>query len=190
MFSKFDDLMVVSAGMIVYNGPADKSMAVFSKMGYPMPENSNPADHYLAVVQIQKNEDIQKVETMAEEYKEILNEIENKEGNEAETVTNEKALEEKKLRTPNFLEQAMILTLKRSLKNYFRTPSLTYVRIVQTVFFALLCGILFFDLGYTESEVIARQGALFFILTNLMFNCVLNVVLVCFYYQKDHFNFR
>ncbi|PJF17398.1 ABC-2 type transporter domain-containing protein [Paramicrosporidium saccamoebae] len=50
IFHLFDDLLLLSGGNIIYYGEAKKSMDYFSRLGYPCPRYSNPADFYFMEV--------------------------------------------------------------------------------------------------------------------------------------------
>ena len=50
IFSSFDRLMLLAKGEVAYFGPADESIAYFERIGLPCPTYSNPADHYLSML--------------------------------------------------------------------------------------------------------------------------------------------
>ncbi|MES1920289.1 hypothetical protein MHBO_001975 [Bonamia ostreae] len=177
MFANFDDLLVMSAGRVVYNGSAQRSMAVFAKLGSQVPVNSNPSDHYLSVVQVEKDKDLEKIDYFADNYLGYLKEeIDNDEDGQRKSLL-EKPLTAEKIKKPGLMAQIYYLTIKRAVKNYIRTPSLTYLRAITTLFFSIICGILFYKLEFDQAGTNARLGSIFFILVNLLLNSVLNVVL-------------
>lgn len=47
VFQAFDEIVLLSKGEIVYQGPSKSSVNYFSLIGYPVPENYNPTDYYL-----------------------------------------------------------------------------------------------------------------------------------------------
>ena len=50
IFNSFDRLMLLAKGEVAYFGPADESIAYFERIGLPCPTYSNPADHYLSML--------------------------------------------------------------------------------------------------------------------------------------------
>jgi hypothetical protein len=49
----FDKLMLMALGKIMYMNKANKSERYFGSIGYPVPDLSNPADHYLQIMAIE-----------------------------------------------------------------------------------------------------------------------------------------
>ena len=52
-FAMFDQLMLLAQGRIIYMNDASKSVDYFSMIGYPCPDNTNPADHFMAMMSIE-----------------------------------------------------------------------------------------------------------------------------------------
>ncbi|KAF9116038.1 hypothetical protein BGX27_005271 [Mortierella sp. AM989] len=49
-FNQFDDLLLLGAGgRVVYSGPRDEAAEYFESIGYPVPENENPADFFISL---------------------------------------------------------------------------------------------------------------------------------------------
>ena len=46
IFHKFDQLILLAKGRIVYNGPVADATTYFEDLGYPCPEFTNPADFF------------------------------------------------------------------------------------------------------------------------------------------------
>jgi ABC-type multidrug transport system ATPase subunit len=44
IFHLFDDLLLLSEGEVMYQGPKSLAVSYFARLGYPCPKNSNPAD--------------------------------------------------------------------------------------------------------------------------------------------------
>lgn len=49
----FDKLMLMAQGKIIYFNKANKSERYFESIGYKVPEFSNPADFYMAMMSIE-----------------------------------------------------------------------------------------------------------------------------------------
>ena len=56
MFDKFDQLMLLALGKVIYFNNANKSIGYFSKIGYKCPVHSNPADYFMEVMSIESYE--------------------------------------------------------------------------------------------------------------------------------------
>ncbi|XP_020592864.1 ABC transporter G family member 7 [Phalaenopsis equestris] len=53
VFKKFDDLVLLSEGLVVYNGPAkDEPLKYFAKLGYECPDHMNPAEFLADLISI------------------------------------------------------------------------------------------------------------------------------------------
>lgn len=50
VFNKFDNLILLSAGKMVYQGEVKKALKYFENLGYKLPELTNPADYYLDII--------------------------------------------------------------------------------------------------------------------------------------------
>jgi len=53
IFNMFDKLMLMAQGKVIYFNKADKSEEYFDWIGYKVPEFSNPADYYMAMMSIE-----------------------------------------------------------------------------------------------------------------------------------------
>lgn len=50
IFHMFDNLLLLTKGVIVYQGPAKGASKRFAQAGFPLPSHDNPADHFLDTV--------------------------------------------------------------------------------------------------------------------------------------------
>ena len=63
--------------------------------------------------------------------------------------------------------------MKRSWHNSFRNPLIVKAKFGQTLFMALLLGLLYLQLGLDQEDIQNRQGALFFITVNGLFSATM-----------------
>jgi len=75
VFKKFDKLMLLSEGNIVYHGPCNKSRKYFAELGYKCPKQVNPADYYMRILHITNryeitDEEQNQLDIFTESYKE------------------------------------------------------------------------------------------------------------------------
>lgn len=52
IFAKFSDLILLSEGGVVYNGPADKAVQFFEDQGFKCPPNYNPAEFLADLISV------------------------------------------------------------------------------------------------------------------------------------------
>lgn len=50
IYALIDNLMLMSEGNILYQGPSASAIAHFTKLGYPLPPETNPADHLIDIL--------------------------------------------------------------------------------------------------------------------------------------------
>ena len=50
LFASLDKLTIITMGQIVYFGEAKESLDYFSNLGFPCPKYTNPADHFISLV--------------------------------------------------------------------------------------------------------------------------------------------
>lgn len=50
MFSKFDQLMLMAQGHMIYHSKASKAVKYFSNIGFECPETMNPADFFMNII--------------------------------------------------------------------------------------------------------------------------------------------
>ena len=66
IYASFDKLMLMAQGQTIYLNKAHFAVEYFSKIGYPWPEHSNPADYFMEIMSIETLE-------MDDENQELLN---------------------------------------------------------------------------------------------------------------------
>ena len=74
VFHVFDKLLLLSKGKTVYFGNNDDAIPYFAKMGYPVPQFCNPADHFMTLV----NTDFEDAKTGDENAKRSSKKVEQK----------------------------------------------------------------------------------------------------------------
>ena len=52
VFETFDEIMVLSEGRLAYAGSRSNAENYFGELGHPPPRNTNPADHYIELVNV------------------------------------------------------------------------------------------------------------------------------------------
>ena len=57
IFSKFDKVILMALGRIAFHGTIPEAIAHFEKLGYPLPQGANAADHFIALLTEPGNKD-------------------------------------------------------------------------------------------------------------------------------------
>jgi ABC-type multidrug transport system ATPase subunit len=172
-FNLFDNLMILDRGKNIYFGKATGAIDYYAKMDYPVPANTNPANHFitLALRSPEKNEMFYQNfnSTILPQIQEEIQRYQVTEPFVTSTVR------------VGFFSQYRIL-LVRAFKNFSRNPMATIIRMVQTVFMIVIFCMLYFRMSEDFSNninVINRQGAFFLLSINLFISYFQNYLLVC-----------
>jgi len=166
MFQMFDNVLLLADGHIVYYGKASKVVPYFASLGYPCTPHYNPADYMLELVTSDvKTEDGRAVkEVLADAYTErkgkkmrgIGLSSGNIEEEKTENVTGKKAPKYPTLWLPQFF-----VLMRRAFKQH-RGDALTGLALAQVLFIAIISGILWLQVSYTEDAITDRTGYIFF----------------------------
>ncbi|KAG5509119.1 hypothetical protein JKF63_06128 [Porcisia hertigi] len=175
LFDLFDDLLLLAKGHVIYHGPTADSIEYFASLGYDVPPHTNPTEYFMNLLQLPEDmlaqlwlawEDY--VMSDAARDNPCLTPITG-----AITLTDDYLEEQLELKGADFCLQFSEL-LKRSWRMYLRDPSNFYGRAVQTTFFAIFIGLLFFDVKLNQQGVQDRQGSLYITLMNNLFGAAMN----------------
>jgi len=172
-FNLFDNLLILDRGRNIYFGKAQKAIDYYAQLDYPVPANTNPANHFitLALRGPERNE------AFYNNYNtfilpSILEEIDKNAGLQGFEVTN-------KIVGP--FSQYKILLI-RAFKNFVRNPMSFIIRLVQICFLVCIFCMLYFQLSkdFTNPVNISnREGAFFFLGINLFISYFQNYLLTC-----------
>jgi len=162
-FAQFDNLILLDQGQIVYDGRVDHISEHLALCGYPVPEHQNPAEYVFDALLLG-------VDTFRAKYNESKEEREKTWPDDRVSPLSQSSP------FPNnrasFFQQLRILT-RRNVKNVLRDKFLTKIRLVQTIMFNLLTGLVILRLGHTQKDVKNRTGGIILIaISNLMFATV------------------
>jgi len=179
IFNLFDSLLLLGNGETVYFGPAAKATNYFADVGYPCPQYSNPADHFLDLI----TPDNSNPESAEVKQKQIDGLIQHYKTIEAPPgapyITTEPRKEAARIGwTPQLYH-----LVKRGITNEMRniqvssitchTEGFDYwlayilvqaimIRIISALVMGLIIGSTWFQLGDSQQELRDRNGFLFF----------------------------
>ncbi|XP_059903797.1 broad substrate specificity ATP-binding cassette transporter ABCG2b [Gadus macrocephalus] len=178
IFEQFDQLTLMHKGDVVYAGKADKALEYFSLLGYQIKAFNNPADFFLDIINGEAESTLElpatdgnnpllvqfrKSPQCQQEFEEVEQVCRAFEGGL-------KTKGEKVDYVTSFFYQMRILS-HRAVLNLLRTPQTSYAQVALTVFFALLVGLIYYQIPLTLPEGLQnRSGAFFFLVINVVFS--------------------
>lgn len=176
IFDTFHSLLLLHQGRDAYFGPAANALAHFEQLGVVCPPQHNPADFLINCLMRQKYNEGDPLPDFTACWVDAEH---RKQGLQLTSLNTE--LEPfdpgKSQGTPGQLVQFFYIG-KRNLVTYMRNKIGFRARTGQTLFFSLLLGCVFYNLGRDASGLQDRQGLLFFVNINMFFTGLLSVVLI------------
>lgn len=152
VFFLFDSVIFMSGGRIFYQGPVNEIVSHFSKHGFACPENFNPADYIMFVVQTEATEKLESSGVFMHQPPSNLF------PDHAEaTEFGEKVL----LTSSASMFTQMYLLTKRELTNTGRDVAGLIARFGITIFLNLLYGLIFLNVGSKSNADSTAFGAHF-----------------------------
>ncbi|PON55901.1 ABC transporter-like [Parasponia andersonii] len=185
VFRLFDSLCLLSAGKMVYFGPASAANEFFATSGFPCPTLQNPSDHFLKTINkdFELEKDIEQgflvgavptveeaIDTLIKSYKESEN-YQQVRRLVAEIYSTKQDYSEalgKKRIHASFLTQCPVLT-RRSFKNMYRDLGYYWFRLAIYVGLALGLGSIYYNIGDKNRSIQARGSLIMFLASFLTF---------------------
>jgi ABC-type multidrug transport system ATPase subunit len=170
-FNMFARLLLLAEGRTAYFGLRSAAMTYFQGIGYPCPENYNPADFYvhtLAIVPGKESECRKRVKNLCDLFHSNptaqleLDNLQN--GTYKENKVGFKGANGKGCKATLWTQFCLLLW--RSWLMQTRDPTLVMANFGQTVFMALFTGFIFLQVPQDDRRLQNISGALFFIVTN------------------------
>ncbi|XP_024394887.1 ABC transporter G family member 7 [Physcomitrium patens] len=171
IYSKFDDLILLSSGAVVYAGPAaDHALKYFADLGHKCPEHTNPAEYFADLISIdysssdneiaarKKVADL--VEAFASKQKKIgrdnpLTALDLLMDPDDEKFIHDTVVSNRS----GFLWQFQML-LRRAWRQTTRDKSTNRVRGTMSITSALIFGSIFWRMGRSQTSIQDRMGLL------------------------------
>ncbi|XP_032417811.1 broad substrate specificity ATP-binding cassette transporter ABCG2b isoform X1 [Xiphophorus hellerii] len=176
IFKQFDYLTLMHKGEIVYAGAADHALEYFTDIGYQIEPFNNPADFFMditngeATCRKQSQTAEEGKNWLAMEYREsdqnVMQELDQM--NQSITDMDNRKGEAANYNT-SFLYQ-MRVVCGRTMLNLLRNPQTSYAQLALNIFFAILVGLIYYQMPQTLPEGLQnRSGAFFFLIINMVF---------------------
>ncbi|KAL4092694.1 hypothetical protein PRIC1_011685 [Phytophthora ramorum] len=165
LFALFDQLYLLSDGSPVFQGKALESVDYFASLGYACPSLMNPTDFFMRqLVVIDKATDaagVERVEKLKKVWaqRQVLPQIESFDGATSEEYHDSRL---------NFFGQSLVLA-HRNVVRFVRDGLGFRAAIFQTLFIALVVGLIYLQLELTQKGVQNFTGGFFFLIVNQTF---------------------
>ncbi|KAJ9578087.1 hypothetical protein L9F63_025052 [Diploptera punctata] len=175
LFDVFDDLLVLSEGLCLYNGPISEMKLVFENAGFHCPKYYNRADFAIEVACHERGDNI---ESLIAKYNTSQNKDEEMRPSDEEAVneesimlqvpnldTDESSSESKKSysRYPVPLWFQIHVLIKRSIWCSSRDIFMMYIRIITHIIIGLTIGAVCYNIGNEASKTASNAACLFYI---------------------------
>uniref|UniRef100_M4BS98 ABC transporter domain-containing protein n=1 Tax=Hyaloperonospora arabidopsidis (strain Emoy2) TaxID=559515 RepID=M4BS98_HYAAE len=166
VFALFDRLYLLSEGSCVFYGKALDSVDYFASLGYACPSLMNPTDYFMKhLVVMDKATDlggVARVEMLKKAWEQHQYVPLTEESNEDDTVDD---YQDPRL---GFFEQVGVLA-HRNVVRFVRDRITFRATILQTLFIALIVGLIYLQLDLDQKGIQNFTGAFFFLVVNQTF---------------------
>ncbi|KFU95159.1 ATP-binding cassette sub-family G member 8, partial [Chaetura pelagica] len=200
IFQLFDLVLLMTSGVTVYSGTARDMVQYFTELGYPCPRYSNPADFYVDLTSIDKQnaekemESRKRANTLANLFLEKVKDFDDflwkvTEGDKVATtfskqrshLNSEEAIIMPHCSSdqlPGVLKQFTIL-LSRQVSNDFRDLTTLLVHGFEALLMSLLIGFLYYGHDKTGLSIRDATALLYMIGALVPFTVILDVIAKC-----------
>eukprot|EP00934_Nitzschia_sp_Nitz4_P005125 Nitzschia sp. Nitz4//scaffold27_size158506//133304//135455//NITZ4_002621-RA/size158506-processed-gene-0.89-mRNA-1//-1//CDS//3329545551//5115//frame0 len=171
IFNSFDRLVLLNKGRVMYNGLVEDVADYFGERGQPLPAKYNPADWIMNVAQAVPLDELDKNGFFIKDERDIPEPFNKEEEGKDELgltvrTTTQADGHVEDSRMPGFFTQISLL-FSRELKNIYRDKTSMGARMGNTVLIGVITGIIFLNVGATDSSVAANITSHFGALTIL-----------------------
>ncbi|KAL2633644.1 hypothetical protein R1flu_005123 [Riccia fluitans] len=168
IYAKFDDLILLSNGSLVYMGPAgEKALTYFENIGYKCPEHVNPAEFFADLISIDysspEREEItcKKLEHVVNIFKgQMLESVYGLEKVDGAGGVSVKSSSVKHIRPRIGWWQQFRILLRRAWLQATRDGPTNKVRGMMSISSALIFGSIFWRMGLSQTSIQDRLGLL------------------------------
>ncbi|AWP05290.1 putative ATP-binding cassette sub-family G member 2-like [Scophthalmus maximus] len=178
IFKQFDHLTLMHKGEVVYAGAADHALGYFTDLGFQIESFNNPADFFMDVTNGEAKSTLRSVNAaecnnpLATQYRQsqlcqrVLEELDHAKQSILDGVIGQDEVADY---ATSFLYQ-MRVVCGRTVRNSLRNPQTSYAQLALNIFFAILVGLIYYQMPLTLPEALQnRSGAFFFLIINMVF---------------------
>ncbi|KAM9856563.1 broad substrate specificity ATP-binding cassette transporter ABCG2b [Aulostomus maculatus] len=178
IFRQFDHLALMHKGEVVYAGAADQALQYFNNLGYQIESFNNPADFFMDITNGEAKSALEPLAAddsknpLAFKYRQsqlcqnMLQELDHVNQSAAGGV---KSQQEAADYVTSFFYQLHVVC-GRTILNTLRNPQTSYAQLALNIFFAILVGLIYYQMPLTLPEALQnRSGSFFFLIINMVF---------------------
>ncbi|DBA00883.1 TPA: hypothetical protein N0F65_008526 [Lagenidium giganteum] len=169
LYGLFDMLYLLSDGACVYHGKAADAVGYFGNLGFQCPSFVNPSDYFMRqLVVLDKEKDLEgvkRVQLLKDEW--ATKHAQSTEGTDAEVYVNDEDTYDDARLGP--FGQLAVLA-QRNILRLVRDKFAFQVAVGQTLFIAVIVGLIYLQLDRNQKGIQNFSGALFFIVVNQTFS--------------------
>lgn len=170
MFELFDKMLLLSEGRLVYYGPAAAAEAFYTQLGFPMPEFTNPPEHFMDLINQDFATDFEEghIDRLIESYGS---------SDIPEKMTARLAeasyapIHVDRVFPLTFAAQVWVLW-RRAVLSSFRNPLVYWARVGLYFGLGLMLGSLYWDAGGRDDDIRNRTALLFFLAAFMTFMAI------------------
>ncbi|KAG1701992.1 hypothetical protein DVH05_010482 [Phytophthora capsici] len=190
VYALFDRLYLLAEGVTVFQGPAREALSHFAALGLPCPQFMNPADHFMEQLVVLEratdNQGLARVQRLKDAWSErqqkrkvnnkqipgdlvdiVVYEVE-RGGNDAELDFDNARL--------SLWGQVEVLAHRNALR-LARDPMAFRLQVLQTLIFAFLLGLIYFQLQVDQKGIRNFSGAFFYIITDQVYSASMPAII-------------
>lgn len=172
LFALFDRLYLLSDGSSVYHGDASASVAYFASIGYQCPSFVNPSDFFMRqLVVIDKTNDVAgvaRLETIKDEWRKRFRSMRRPGSAGTDSVFEDMGSRFDDSRLGTFGQIAVLS--QRNVVRLLRDKFVLHAGVFQSLFIALVVGLIYMQLDLTQSGIQNFTGAFYFLIVNQTFS--------------------
>lgn len=176
IYQLLDHVLLMSEGNAVYSGPAGNDcVAFFHKVGYPVPSNFNPADHFLDMICLDHRNE-QELERTQARLAQLLDQRPQPPQLASDVAKKAPAYMKTQARTvraPFFVTFGLLF--RRTWREVMRDRVGIVIKACMQMFFSIIFGTVYWHMDMSQKSFQNRTGILFFMAMNQSFGGVIGV---------------
>uniref|UniRef100_A0A3Q3EMJ9 ATP-binding cassette, sub-family G (WHITE), member 2b n=1 Tax=Labrus bergylta TaxID=56723 RepID=A0A3Q3EMJ9_9LABR len=154
IFRQFDHLTMMHKGEAVYAGAAGQALEYFTNLGYQIESFDNPADFFMDITNGEAKSTLESLTA----------------GTLSQNTDSQHQLNVSFGNLKVRIHLGMRVVCGRTVRNTLRNPQTSYAQLALNIFFAILVGLIYYQMPLTLPEALQnRSGAFFFLIINMVF---------------------
>jgi len=177
IYNMLDSMLLLSNGQVMYFGPAGASARdYFSAAGSPVPQDFNPADHFLDVISVdyRTQKSITSTQSTVQCLREYYDQHESEPRDEMSRISNKSIHDSEHIQRASFCT-TFILLFGRSWREQTRDKATLSIKYFMNTFFSLTFGLVYFRMDFDQTSLQNRTGILFFMAMNQAFGSAISI---------------